>query len=162
MKTLTAAFMLSLFASSTAFSQSDSFLTLQEKFSEHHEVCSFSTSGFLGGALFWLAGEHEFYDAIKRVKRLSLITIPRESFRYENVSVTGFKKIVRGDAFEELTSVKDQGDEVTIYMKPTQSKNNRYMILVEEEDNVVVIELTGYIDPDFLLQENTRQHKQKS
>jgi len=161
MKTITICSLLSLFVSAPAFSQSDSFLTLRDKFSPYRDVYSFSTNAFFGGALFWLAGEHEFYDAVKRIKRISVITVPKAAFDAEHVTVSGFKKVVQHDSFETLAEMKDHGDELTFYMRPTQEKNNRYMILVEESSDVVVIELLGYIDPAFLLKCESHSSKQK-
>jgi hypothetical protein len=162
MKTFIAGIILLLAIATTGFSQSDSFIALREKFAYHQDAYSFTTSAFLGGALFWLAGEHEFYDAIKQIKRISLISIPKDAFRNENVSIAGFKKVVRQDSFQELAHIKDNGDLITFYMKSTGSKNNRYMILVEDSENLIAIELTGYIDPEFLLKCESHSYKEKS
>ena len=162
MKTFSAGVILSLFLVTTGFSQSDSFIALKEKFAYHQDAYSFSTSAFWGGALVWLAGEHEFYDAIKQIKQISLISVPKAAFRYEEVTVAGFKKVVRQDSFQELAHMKENGDVITFYMKSTGSKNNRYMILVEDSDNLIAIELTGYIDPEFLLKCESHSYKEKS
>jgi hypothetical protein len=151
MKTIVAGFILSLVFSTTAFSQSDSFIALREKFAYHRDVFTFSTSAFFGTALFRMAGEHEFYDAIKDVKRIGFIIVPKDAFRREHVSIAGFKNVIRQDSFYELAKLREHGDIITFYMKSTGNKNNRYMILVEDSDNVIAIELTGYIDPEFLL-----------
>ncbi len=92
MKTIFAGVILSLLLITACYSQSDSFLTLKEKFAYDQDVYSFSTSTFLGGALIKLAGEHEFYDAVKRVKRISVITIPRESFKRRRGKCIGIQK----------------------------------------------------------------------
>jgi len=162
MKTICAGFVLSMFLVTTGYSQSDSFMALKEKFAYHHDVYSFSTSAFLGGAILKLAGEHEFYDAVKSIKRISVITIPKDAFTHEEVSLSGFKKVMRQDSFQELARMKEDGDIITFYMKSTESKNNRYMILVEDSDSVVAIELTGYIDPEFLLNCESHSFKEKS
>ena len=162
MKTTGIGVILSLIIVTSAFSQSDSFFALKEKFAYHTDVYSFSTGTFLGAAVFKLAGEHEFYDAIKDVRRISFISIPRHAFAREDVSVAGFKKVVRGDDFKELARMKDNGDVITFYMKSTASKDNRYMILVEDSDNVIAIELMGYIDPEFLLKCESQSYKEKS
>ena len=162
MKTIAAGLLFSLVFSTAAFSQSDSFIALREKFAYDRDVHTFSTSAFLGGALFWMAGEHEFYDAIKDVKRIAFIVVPKDAFRREAVSVSGFKNVIRKDLFYELAKVKDHGDEITFYMKSTGSKNNRYMILVEEPENLIAIELTGYIDPEFLLTCESRSDDKNS
>ena len=162
MKTFSAGVILSLAIATTGFSQSDSFIALKEKFAYHHDAFSFSSSSFLGGALFWLAGEHEFYNAIKEVKRISFMSVPKDAFRAEDVSIAGFKKVVREDSFQELAHVRDNGDLITFYLKSTGSKNNRYMILVEDSENLIAIELTGYIDPEFLLKCESHSYKEKS
>ncbi len=161
MKTICAGFILSMFLT-TGYSQSDSFMALKEKFAYHHDVYSFSTSAFFSGAILKLAGEHEFYDAVKTIKRISVITIPKDAFTHEEVSLSGFEKVMRQDSFHELARMNDNGDHITFYIKSTASKNNRYMILVENSDNVVAIELTGYIDPEFLLNCESHSFKEKS
>lgn len=162
MKTLCTGVILSLLLTTSVYSQSDSFIALKEKFAYHQDVYSFSTGTFLGTAILKMAGEHEFYNAVKDVRRISIIGIPRDAFKHENVSVSGFKKAMRKDSYNELARMKDNGDAVTFYMKSTESKNNRYMILVEDSDNVVAIELTGYIDPEFLLKCESHSNKEKS
>ena len=162
MKTIAAGFILVFLFTTASFSQSDSFIALREKFAYHKDVYTFSSSAFLGGALFWMAGEHEFYDAIKNIKRVGFVIVPREAFRRENVSVAGFKSVIRQDSFYELAHMKEHGDLITFYMKSTESKNNRYMILVEDHENVVAIELTGYIDPEFLLKCESHSNIEKS
>lgn len=136
---------------STSFAQSDSFMNLKEKFSDQEDVFSFGTSGFFARTILWMAGEHEFTEAIKEVKSIRLITIPKTAFENESVTVNGFKKVLLKDSFEELANVKEDGDDVTIYLQSTKSKTNRYMILVEEKDEVVAIEIRGYIDPNLLV-----------
>lgn len=96
-------------------------------------------------------GEHEFNDAIKGIRSIDLITVPKSAFGQAEVTVSGFKKVLKEDSFDELARVKDCGDDVTLYIRSTKSRNNRYIILIEQPEEVVVIELTGQIDPDFLL-----------
>ena len=162
MKTIAAGFIFVFLFSTASFSQSDSFIALREKFAYHKDVYSFSSSAFLGGALFWMAGEHEFYDAIKNIKRVGFVIVPKEAFSRENVSIAGFKNVIRQDSFYELARMKEHGDLITFYMKSTASKNNRYMILVEDHENVIAIELTGYIDPEFLLKCESRSNFDKT
>ena len=57
MKTIFSGVILSLLLTTACYSQSDSFLTLKEKFAyrNYEDVYSFSTSTFLGGAIIKLA-----------------------------------------------------------------------------------------------------------
>jgi Domain of unknown function (DUF4252) len=150
MKTTISTLVLS-FPLSSAFAQSDSFSLLKEKFKRQDDVVSFSTSGFFARTILWMAGEHEFTDAVKDIKNIHLITIPKAAFTEAGVSVNGFKKILVKDSFEELANIKEDGDDVTFFLQSTKSKDNRYVILVEEKDEVVAIEIRGYIDVEKLM-----------
>ena len=97
-----------------------------------------------------MAGEWEFKEAINDVQHVRLITIPADEFKAQGLSVSGFKKLLVKDSFEELASVRDHGDDVTFYLQTTGNKN-RYMIVVQEPDEVVVIEMRGTIDANLLL-----------
>ena len=140
-----------LAAISESGAQSESFRTLEKKFSSDENVFTFSTSGVFARAVLWLAGEHEFKSAIKQVKNIRLITIPATAFGQNKVSVTGFKKIVAEDAYEELALVRDRGEEVTLYVQSLKNSSfNRYLILIDNPEEVVAVEIKGYIDPSLL------------
>jgi Domain of unknown function (DUF4252) len=141
--------------------QSNSFQTFREKFSDGEDVHHFSTNGFLARTVLWMAGEHEFNSAIKSIRSINLMSVPKSAFRQEEVTVRGFKKVLREDAFEELTRIKDHSDDVTLYIRSTQSRNNRYIILIEQSDQVVLIEMTGYVDQDFWLNNKSLSFSEK-
>jgi hypothetical protein len=144
-----------------AHAQSESFVTLKNKFSGVENVHSFSTSGFLARTALWLAGEHEFNDAVKEIRNVRFITIPKTAFAEQQVTLNGFKKIVRRDSYQELACVRDHGDEVTLYIQTaTRSKTNRYLVLVDNDNDVVAIEIKGYIDPDIMLKNSHVSYQQ--
>jgi hypothetical protein len=97
-----------------------------------------------------MAGEHEFNEAVRDIHDIRLITIPRSAFHARKVSIAGFKNVLRKESFQELVRVTEHGDDVSVYLKETPNRDNRYMVLVEEADNVVVIEFRGYVDPDVI------------
>jgi len=145
--------------------QSNSFQAFRDKFSRGEDVHHFSTNGLFARTVLWMAGEHEFNDAVTSIKSINLVTVPKSAFKQEKVTISGFKKVLKKDSFEELVRIKDNGDDVTLYIRSTESHNNRYIILIEQSDNVVVIELKGYVDPDFLLNNSSlsiSENKQKS
>jgi len=134
-----------------AFGQSRSFQALEHKFSANEDVYSFSTSGFFARTVLWLAGEHEFKKSIKQIKKIHVITIPKSAFSGNDVSVRGFKKVVRGESFEELAVIRDQGDEVSIYFQRLKNSSiNRYLILIDNPEELVAVEIKGYIDVNLL------------
>ena len=142
-----------LLMSTSAFSQSNSYLTLKDHFNDKPDVHSFNVNGFFCRMVLSVAGEWEFKDAIKDVQHVRLITIPTEEFKAQGLSVNGFKKLLAKDSFEELASIRDNGDDVNFYLQ-SKGKKNRYMILVQEPDEVVVIEMKGDIDVNLLLERN--------
>jgi hypothetical protein len=150
MKSLSTCIILSFVCVVTASAQSDSFQTLKEKFSGRNDVFCFGASGFLARTVLWMAGEHEFNDAVRDIHDIRLIIIPTSAFHARKVSIAGFKKVLRKDSFEELTRVRDHGDDVSVYLKEAPNRDNRYMVLVEDSDNVVVVEFRGYVDPNVI------------
>jgi hypothetical protein len=153
MKKITTCFIICLVISSavSVSAQSNSFLAFGEKFSDQNDVHHFRTNGFLARSVIWMAGEHEFTRAIRSVRSIDLIVVPKSAFSREDVTVSGFKKVLKKDSFDELARVTDHGDDVTLYARSTQSRNSRYIILIEQSDEVVLIELEGNIDPDLLI-----------
>ncbi|NJM26383.1 MAG: DUF4252 domain-containing protein [Bacteroidia bacterium] len=74
-------------------------------------------SGFLARGVLRIAGEHYYVKAIRDVKQIRVITVPQAEFRAHGLTIDGFKKFVLKDAFEEVGSVRDHGDLVTLYMQ---------------------------------------------
>ncbi len=135
--------------------QSNSYQILKENFIGQPDVHSFSVSGWVGRLILNMAGEYEFRDAIKELKHVRLITIPRAEFEARKLTVRGFKNILQQDSFQELAFIRDNGEEVSIYLKEGNNHKNHYFVLVEDEQEVVAIELKGYIDLEQLNPTNT-------
>lgn len=151
MKTLkTVIIALAIFEAAPSFSQSMSFEKLYDRFSGTEDVNCFSVSGFLCRAGLWVAGEHEFKEAIEKVKSLRVISIPTSNFAAQGLSVKGFKKIVSDDDFESLASIREKNSRIEIYLQQSDNPENRYLVLMEESDQLTAIELKGYIDVDKL------------
>jgi len=151
MRTIALGIILTLMITTSALSQSESFTALQEKFSGLEDVHSFKAGGFLARTVLWFAGEHEIVKAIREINNISVITVPASAFAARGVTVPGYKKILQKDSFEELARAMDHGDHITLYLKSTQSRNNRYMLLIEEPGEIVAIEFSGYVDPTKIL-----------
>jgi hypothetical protein len=158
---LSAALLLTLSSVVFAQAQSQSFQTLKGKFAGHDNVHAFSMSGFFARTVLWIAGEHDFNKGIKEIRSIHMVTIPKEAFDRENVSLNGFKKVVAKDSFQELMQIKDHGDDVTLLIQhATKSKNNRYLFLVEGASEVVAIEVKGHIEPELILKNSDLSYQQ--
>jgi hypothetical protein len=138
-----------------SFGQNSAFQTLKNKFAGDEDVVTFSTSGFFARVILWMSGEHEFQNAVQNIDQIRLITIPKSLFETQKVTVGGFKKILTNDAYEVLSNIRDHGDDVTVYIQSgKEDHNNRYFVLVDNENEVVGIEIKGYIDPELMLKQS--------
>jgi len=144
-----------LFTTTSLLAQSHSYKTLRHKFNNQPDVHSFSLSGWMGRLVLNIAGEFEFSEAIKDLKHVDIITIPNSEFSAQRLSVDGFKQVLNHDSFEPLAFIRDNGGEVSIYLREGNNNKNHYFVLVEEQNEVVAIELKGYIDPKLLNPKNT-------
>lgn len=132
----------------SALAQSRSYQALKDNFADRPEVQSFSVDGWLGRMVLNMAGEEELRNAMKDLKHARFIIIPRDEFARQNLSVNGFKSLIKKDMFQSLAEVREPGETVSIYIQEGKtSSRNRYLVLVEEETEIVAIELTGYLDP---------------
>lgn len=146
----------------TGYSQSSkSYHAIREKFQGQEEVFAMRTSGFLARTVLAFAGEYQYKEAIRDVREIRFVVIPKRLFERENVSLKGFVKFTKKDGFDELVHVKDHGDDVTLLLQTTtKSKLNRYLLVVDSSDEVVVMEIRGYVDPEILLKNERYTYNQ--
>lgn len=133
-----------------AIAQSESYQALKDNFRKRPDVYSLSVGGWMCRVVLKMADEYEFSDAIRHVRHVRLITIPAKEFDALHLSVKGFKQVLRKDSFEELSSVREEKETVTVYLQESSNHKNRYFVLVEGDDQVTGIEIKGYLDPKIL------------
>jgi len=151
MKTIVASLILTLIIS-TGFSQSKSFLTFKEKFLGMEDVHHFSINGFFTRAILRIVTEDKMnYEGVKDIKNIRVVTVPKAAFEKQNVTVRGFRREVKKDAFEELAHATGRGEDITLYIQSTLKEGNRYMILVDHPYEVILVEFRGNVDPNVLL-----------
>ena len=135
-----------LFIAFSTTAQSDSYQTLKDTFKGGDDVVSVSVSGMLCRTVLRLADEHEFCDAITDIKNIRVIVIPATEFRKKELSVAGFKKILKEDSFTELATVRDSGDDVYVFLQENGKNNDRYFFLIDEGDEVIGVEMKGSVN----------------
>jgi hypothetical protein len=133
-----------------AIAQSDSYLTLKDTFKGGDDVFSISVNGMLCRTALRLADEHEFCDAITDIKNIRVIVVPATEFRRKDLSVAGFKKILSEDSFKELATVRDNGDDVSIFLQENSKNRDRYFFLIDEGDEVIALEMKGSLDMNVI------------
>ena len=137
---------ISLFIAISTSAQSDSYRTLKDTFKGGDDVFSISVNGALCRTALRLADEHEFCDAITDIKNIRVIVIPVAEFRRKDLSVAGFKKILKEDSFKELATVRDHDDDVCIFLQENNHEHDRYFFLIDDDDEVIAIEMKGDLD----------------
>ncbi len=134
---------------SVANSQHNSIRVLKDRFRGEADVHSFKLDGLMARLALKMIDDHEFKEAISGVRSIEFITIPKEAFIQQRVSVSGYKKFLEENHFESLMEVKDNGEVVSFLLAPGK-KRDYYVVIVDNPREVVVFELKGYIDPTML------------
>lgn len=141
-----------------ANAQSESYQAFKYKFQGDENVFSFETGGLLARTVLLFSGDHEFRKAIRNVRHIRIMTVPGSAFEKNKVSLQGFQHVLKNDGYEKLVSVRDNGDNVSIYLQSGErNRDSRYFVLVDQKHEVVAIELYGNIDLNML-----RNHEQQS
>lgn len=142
----------------TAFSQSRSYQALRNHFAGKEDVHSFALNGFLCRAVLRVARTDErlLHTMMKDIHHIRFIVIPIQEFGKQNLSVNGFKEYLTKDSFESLATFEDKEDHISVFYRMDGNKRERYFVLVEEPNEVVGIEMKGYIDPALFRNEDNR------
>lgn len=127
---------------------------MKDTFKGGQDVHHLSVSGLLCRAVLAMADEHEYQAAFTDVKNIKIITVPKTEFERRKLTLNGFKKVLSEDNFQELAHFRDHGDLVSIYLQENKKSQNRYFILVDEGDDIVALEIKGYVDADLLVKMN--------
>lgn len=137
-------------AATLASAQSESFQKFRDKFGYADDVHSFKTNGFLLRTVLAMAGEDEAKRALRHIGKIRLIAVPKAAFAAEQVTVGGYKDVLRTDGYDQIMNVREDDADVTVYERGARDAQNRYMVLVEDKSEVVLIEVNGYVDREYL------------
>jgi hypothetical protein len=146
-------FFLLFILSVNGFAQSKSFEVLKDKFDDEEDVHSFKLSGFLCRAAIRIAlsdEDEQWYALSRGINHVRFIVVPKEAFAAQQVSVSGFKQYLGNDGFDQLLTIQDDGETITLFEREEETKKHRYFLLVEGATEVVAFEMKGYIDPTLL------------
>ncbi|MFN7749243.1 MAG: DUF4252 domain-containing protein [Cyclobacteriaceae bacterium] len=139
--------------------QSDSYQALRNHFFYKPDVHAFSMSGLLCRMAvgFMVPEESVLRQAMRDIKHIRFMVIPKEEFTRQQLSVKGFRQVLQKDGFEMLAHVRDNGDDVSFLLREEgKDKKKRYFVLIEESDEVVAIEMKGFIDPEIFKDEKNK------
>lgn len=156
----TASFLLMLaFGTTLASAQSESYEHLRDRFVREADVHAFSVSGFWCRMFVGFVADQDdvLRKAMQDVKHVRLMTIPANVWRQQFKSTHHFTRQLALDGFEELATIRDKGDQVYFHVRE-DGKWNRYFVLIEEADEIVALEIKGYLDPALLKEAQVTSH----
>ena len=142
--------------------QSRSFHTFTSKFDGEENVHYFKVSGFVVRSVLAMAGEPAAKEAVRGIHKVRLAVVPREAFRAQKVTVDGFRRVLHQDSFEEMMEFREDGDHVTVYSNsPAHHSEQCYMMLVEDEEEIVLIEISGAVNETYF-KDLVKLHSQRT
>jgi hypothetical protein len=137
--------------------QSQSYRMLRDQFEDSPEVKSYRLSGLMCKIIVNIVEDDDerLTAALKEVKKVRLMTIPKQEFAAHQVTVNGFKSRLEKDNFELLADFNKGDESIAFYHRVEKKNKNRYSVIIDEGDKVLAIEMKGYIDPLILSDDNT-------
>jgi len=160
MKSTLLSLVCSLIFTVATFAQSESYITLKNKFRGGENVVAVKAGSFLVRTVLLLADEDDWEDDFGQIRSVRLINIPQTEFKKKNVSVRGFKKILSKDNFEELISTYDSGERLTIFQRDGK-QSDLYFMIIENKHDVIAIEIRGKLYPEKIVEDH-RNRKSKT
>jgi len=150
-----------LFLSVAAMAQSDSYLTLKDKFQGSENVIAVKAGSFLVRTVLLFADEEEWEDDFGKIRSVRVMNIPQAEFKKKSVTPKGFKKILVKDNFQELISSYSDGERLTIFQRDGKNGGgDLYFMLIENSHDVTAIEIRGELYPEKIVEDH-RKHKTK-
>lgn len=143
MKNLIAIIALALL-STTAFGQSKAIAAFYKMHSGDEASVRINLSGSF---LNFLSDDDDDNDGLKKVTSIKILTV--ESKKVSESKFNALTKAVRAEGYEEWIMVKEGKNEEILFL--AREKGNvitDLVMLVRGDDEYVVLELTGEIDPD--------------
>jgi hypothetical protein len=133
--------------------QSNSYKMLRSEFSDDPDVKSYHLRGWMIRLVAQIVEDDDarLSASLREVKRVRLITIPKEQFAKEDVTVSGFKSKLPGDHFELMGDFRDGEGSVAFFHRPEKRGKNCYFVIIDQDDEVIAIEMKGYIDPAIMV-----------
>ena len=137
--------------------QSNSYRMIRSQFNDNPDVKSYHLRGWMIRLVAEIVEDEDerLSASLREVKRVRLITIPKEEFAREGVTVSGFKSRLPNDKFELMGDFRDEGGSVAFYHRTEKRGKNCYFVIIDQDDEVIAIEMKGYIDPAIMIDRDT-------
>ena len=117
---------------------------LFNKYSDPKRVTSvYISKTMLSLAGNFKAGKSDISKIASRLDHLQILTFERPSMirTVRKEAVEAFRK----EGFEQIMQVKDDGDNVTIYLKTHKNKKNEFVLFNVGEDELEIINVLGNV-----------------
>ncbi len=135
-----------LMTSLLGYTQSSGLHVLKKKFKGEADVHAFKLNGLLARLAIKMIDDEPFQEAVSSIRSIEFISIPKSAFSDQHLSVQGYKKFLVENRFENLMDVRDNGEHISVLLAPG-ARDERYVIIVDEGNEVIVFEMKGHINP---------------
>ena len=142
-------------SAASVHAQSDSYKMLRRHFADSPEVRSYRLNGLMCRVIVKILenDDETLAAALDDVRHVRFMTIPREAFTAQGLTVGGFKSRLPKDGFEVIADITNDGSTLAFFHRQEERHKNCYFVIIEDEGEVVAIEMKGNIDPAIFASE---------
>jgi hypothetical protein len=136
--------------------QSNSYRMLHKQFADSDEVKSYRLRGLMIRLVAEIVEDEDerLAASLRNIKRVRLLTIPKEEFKVQELTVSGFKSRLPKDRFELMGDFRDEEGSVAFFHRAEKRGKNCYFVIIDQDDEVIAIEMKGYIDPAIMVDQD--------
>lgn len=131
-----------LFSTTVAFGQSKSIRDFRSDFKENSNVFLYSST------LKMLNPENNpgFTDLVSGIDEIRVLNYDRTARRFEADDLARLKNDLADEGYETLMQFNEKGAGIDLMGRQRRGKNIGMVAIVENEENMVLIDIIGYID----------------
>ncbi|MBC7920413.1 MAG: DUF4252 domain-containing protein [Ferruginibacter sp.] len=144
-------FLLACLCAAPGFTQAQSKAidALQRKYQGTEETFTLNVNGHLLKLLMWFDGgedDPEVKELVKDVRHVKILRVPNRKRGMSGADFHRLKADVKKEAFDELITLRSDGNRVDILIREKNDRVSDVLFLVEEADDFVVLALRGKFD----------------
>ena len=132
------------------FSQSRAILEFHEKFKDNSKYFSLKIEGGILTSLSNIstddADTKDLMDVISKIDAIDIHSINRLETKFDNNDLKDFLRKIRKENYEDLLIVNSDDSKTNFMIKESRGKVSDLLLLVNEDEEFIVINISGTID----------------
>lgn len=137
-----------LFCNQVIYSQSKSITNFRSDFKENSNVFFYSST------LKMLNPENnpEFAEIIKDIDEIRVLNYNKPEQNFDIDDVVKLKQDLKDEGYDNLMMIRDKGSGIDLFKRDKKGKTVGFVAVVENDDTLVLIDLSGNIDMDKFME----------